>query len=62
MLNYGHVHNGHAYATLTHSFFKFVKKINLSIPPLGMAILVLHRFLESTFAGSNPAAPAILVK
>ena len=26
MVNYGHVHNGHAYATLTRPFFKILKK------------------------------------
>ena len=27
MINHGHVHNGHAYATLTRPFFIILKKI-----------------------------------
>ena len=30
MINHGHVHNGHAYDTLTHPFFKILKKIYFS--------------------------------
>ena len=32
MINNEHVHNGHAYATLAHPFFKILKKQTLSFP------------------------------
>ena len=48
------------YLTINFLLKRLILIVRLKL--LGRRQAVRHRFLESTFAGSNPAAPAILIK